>query len=177
MALVLAAVVLAAPPSSLSVLATAAVFLCAMTAWIAAVDRSHFLIPDGPVVAIGIVGAAARLAARNGAGDLASADIVLAAFDAILWGGCFFALREIYFRRRGADGIGLGDVKLAAACAVLNGSAGFAWALLAASAGALLTVGAASRLTAREPVDRVAFGAFLAPACCGIWIAQRMGWV
>lgn len=176
-AVVLATAILMASRSSPAALAATVAFVCGMAAWITVVDRKDFLIPDGPTLAIGIVGAATRFVGRDQADTSASVELILVVFDALLWGGCILAVREIYFRRRGMDGVGLGDVKLAAACGILNGAAGFAWSLLVASVGALLAVWAANSLSRRAPADRVAFGAFLAPVCCGVWIIQTAGWV
>jgi leader peptidase (prepilin peptidase) / N-methyltransferase len=86
--------------------------------------------------------------------------------------GCFFALRAVYARLRGREGIGLGDVKLAGA-----GGVWLAWTTIPVSieiaALAALTVyvvrhvggGRVMSATARMP-----FGLFLAPA---IWL----GWL
>lgn len=171
----LAVPILASASLSSVLLVISGAFLCAAALWIALVDTKWLMIPDGPIVSIGIVGLALRIAAQRDAADLTSTDIAVVALDASLWSGCFLLMREAYFRRRGFDGIGLGDVKLAAACGVLVGSDGFAWALLSACCCALLVIWLSVRVGRRSFADRVAFGAFLAPACCGIWIIQAGG--
>ncbi len=85
-------------------------------------------------------------------------------------GGVLLALRYFYGWRRGVEGLGLGDAKLAAA-----GAPFLAWpvlpvALLIAAFGGLLAVGAQALAKGKRPSrrDSLPFGAFLAPA---IWIA------
>src|SRR5262249_46200413 len=86
--------------------------------------------------------------------------------------GCFFALRAVYSRLRGREGIGLGDVKLAGAAGVW-----LAWAAIPVAieipAVAALTVYVVRQLAGGKMMSataRMPFGLFLAPA---IWV----GWV
>jgi leader peptidase (prepilin peptidase) / N-methyltransferase len=151
------------PPVSLfaAVLGVIAIF-------IAAVDLDYLVIPDaanGAVVMLGFV--LVVMEAPPGSYLAALAD---ALGRCVAAGGALVLLRFLYFRRAGVEGLGLGDVKLAAA-----GAPFLAWptlpiALLIASLGGLLAV-ATRGVNARKMPDRAAeipFGAFLAPA---IWLA------
>lgn len=167
-----AALLVSAPPTPLTHAAPAC-FLTAMLLWIAATDLRRWIIPDGAVIAVGIVGTALRLA--PGASGLAPAplDILPVALDGLAWAGALFALREIYFRRRGFDGLGFGDVKLAGAGGLLLGMEGFAWALLLASLAGL--VAALAVRVRGKTIEKVPFGAFLAPACGAVWLFRLLG--
>ncbi|WP_020188168.1 prepilin peptidase [Methylopila sp. 73B] len=134
-----------------------------VTAWIAWRDARSFIIPNEAAAALAALGIAARLAEGGGATDALGA----LAVDVALTGGLLWAVREAYFRARGRDGLGLGDVKLAAAAGCLAGAAGFAVALFAASLAGLVV--AALRRAGRE--DRLPFGALLAPAVWVVWAA------
>ena len=96
-------------------------------------DLSTFTIPDTATLAFAIVGAGSRWCEAMRAGDAAAEALSLAALDAVMCGGALLLLREIHYRRRGYDGIGLGDVKLAAAGGILVGTTGFAWSVFGAS--------------------------------------------
>ena len=135
-------------------------------------DLSDFTISDAAVLALGLVGLASRL----GQGLLDDEPLVrtlaLAALDGAFCGGSFLLLREAYYRRRGYDGLGFGDVKLALAGGFLVGIEGFAWATFGASLGGLALALGLRRTggdTAGGP-ERLAFGALLAPALWLAWI-------
>ncbi|ACL56782.1 prepilin peptidase [Methylobacterium nodulans] len=128
-------------------------------------DIATLTIADGTVVAVGLVGIVARVTAQ----EPAAAALPLAV-DALVCGGSFWLIREVHYRRRGHDGIGMGDVKLAAAGGLVAGLDGFAWAVLLASLAGLALVGA-SRLRPRPlgTADRLPFGAFLGPALLAVF--------
>jgi leader peptidase (prepilin peptidase)/N-methyltransferase len=152
--------------------AASVVLVLLMTAWIALRDIADFIIPDGPVLCIALVGAALRLARP----EIAAADEILSiGLDALMCGGALFILREGYFRLRGVDGIGFGDVKLSAAAGILVGVTGFAWVVFVASATGLVVALVASIRSPHHRLDRLPFGAFLAPVCCGFWMLELMG--
>ncbi|KQT47680.1 hypothetical protein ASG52_10405 [Methylobacterium sp. Leaf456] len=157
-------------------LAAAGVALALLAARIAWQDLTDFTIPDSATLALGLLGIAWRVAATVEAGESVSAELTLVALDCLLCGGALWALREVYFRRRGHDGIGLGDVKLAAAGGLLVGTGGFAWCLFGASFfGILLLVG--RRVLAIQggtPEERLAFGAVLAPALALGWLVAAV---
>ena len=144
-----------------------ALFVFVMVIWIAGQDLATMTIPDGPLIAIALVGAAVRVAQSADEPAMVALSAIL---DALLCGGALLAVREVFFRLRGIDGLGFGDVKLAAASAVLIGTTAFFWALFLASlAGIIFAVGAGVLKQSRR-LDRLAFGALLAPACWCAWI-------
>ena len=140
---------------------------------IAAIDARRFIIPDELTLAalvLGIVNACLEPWPDGWSAVFAAVGAALVR-GAVL-AGCFFALRALYARLRGGEGIGLGDVKLAGA-----GGVWLAWTTIPVAieiaALAALTVyvvrhvagGRVMSATARMP-----FGLFLAPA---IWL----GWL
>ena len=152
---------------------TVALATGALAAWIAWQDLDDLTIPDGAVVALAALGAGFRIADGSAMGDPVGRTLLTIAVDASLCGGGLLALREYYYRRHGRDGIGFGDVKLAAAGGALVGTAAFASALLAASLAGIAFV-LARRFRQARPggLEKLAFGAVLAPALCVVWLAE-----
>ena len=138
---------------------------------IAAVDAQHFVIPDELNVA------ALFLAVVNAV--LQDPQIALTAVaSALLRGGvlalCFLALRIGYRQLRRREGIGLGDVKLAAVA-----GAWLDWLILPTAieiaAISALALYAVHRYVLGRPFDpqsRMPFGLFLAPAIWLGWLLQ-----
>ena len=132
---------------------------------IAVVDARRFIIPNEltlAVLALALVQAAVL--------DANPATALLqAALRGRALGLIFFAIRETYSRLRGRDGLGLGDVKLAAVAGVWLGwtAIPIAVEVAALSALALYLVRYLSGRPLRA-TQRIPFGLFLAPA---IWIA------
>lgn len=90
-------------------------------------------------------------------------------------GGAFLAVREGYYRLKGVDGLGLGDVKLAFAAGTWLGWDLFATATLLASASALAIVLATIvRHGTWAPDRRIPLAASLAPAIWVVWFAQMI---
>ncbi|HVZ52873.1 MAG TPA: prepilin peptidase [Pseudolabrys sp.] len=150
--------------------------LAGLAVYVAAVDLDRFIIPDAANVAIFAAGLAfVGVDSWNTSllGDLA--DALLRALAA---GGFMWSLRFIYARRTGIEGLGLGDVKLAAAAAPW-----LAWNTLPLTL-ALAAIACALALAARallrgEPIERgreLPFGAFLAPALWAVFVLVRLGW-
>jgi leader peptidase (prepilin peptidase)/N-methyltransferase len=140
---------------------------------IAVIDARYFIIPDELTLAALVLGILrAGLDAWPDDWSIVVEAVGLALLRGAVLAGCFFALRALYARVRGREGIGLGDVKLAGA-----GGVWLAWTTLpvaieiAALAALALYVarqfagGKMMSATARMP-----FGLFLAPA---IWL----GWL
>ena len=167
----LAAAILHAPPTGPLPLALAAAATGALVVWIVWQDLSTFTISDAALVSLAVVAVAYRWSGTIGEGEAPGRALAAMAVDVTLCGGFPLLFREAYYRLKGVDGLGLGDVKLAAAGALLVGGVGFSWALLAASLAGLVAV-AGSRLVrpARARAERIAFGALLAPALWGVWL-------
>jgi leader peptidase (prepilin peptidase)/N-methyltransferase len=99
-----------------------------------------------------------------------------AALSAGICGGVFFVLRELFFRLRGLEGLGFGDVKLAAAGGIWLGWETFPQAVLVAAFGAILWVVTTALLSRSWARDRkIPFAAFLAPAIWIAWVYARVG--
>ena len=147
--------------------------------WIAGQDLTDYTIPDAGVIALAVLGAAVRLAEGSLDGERLGETSLAIAVDAAVCGGLLLGLRELYYRRRGVDGLGFGDVKLAAAGGMLAGTSGFAWALFGASVAGLAVALACRHLPMRgarpEMADRLPFGALLAPALWLAWMVERSG--
>lgn len=150
-----------------------AAVLAVLVAVIAGVDRRVFLIPDTANLALAVVGLG--FAVRG----LPVADWAAPLGDAVarglLAGLLFWGLRALHRLWRGVEGLGLGDVKLAAA-----GAPWLDWTslvpVLELAVGAALVVVAAEALRRREGPrldDRLPFGVFLAPALWLGFVAER----
>lgn len=145
---------------------------------IAVVDGKHFLIPDS----LNAVGLALGLAnsAILGQGDLVAA-IAGATLRAAVLALSFFGLRLIYARLRGRDGIGLGDVKLAAVAGIWLDWSVMPIAVEIAALSAL-SIYALRRYVLRHPLrssSRLPFGLYFAPAIWIGWLLQTtlmQGW-
>jgi leader peptidase (prepilin peptidase) / N-methyltransferase len=136
---------------------------------IAVVDRRRFIIPNSlnaAGLALGVVHSVVL-----GQDDIGAA-LAGAVLRAAVFALAFFTLRVIYARLRGRQGIGLGDVKLAAVA-----GSWLDWSIMpiAVEIAALsaLSVYALRRYALRRPLrptSRLPFGLYFAPA---IWI----GWL
>ena len=135
-----------------------------------ATDLRHMVLPDSltaTLLASGLL--AAPL--------LPASDFVEALSGAAVGGGGFLLLRHLYFRFRGTEGLGLGDVKLMAG---LGAWLGPAWlphlVLIAAVAGlsiAFLTaLRDGGRITATSAVP---FGAYLCGSAMPLWCIEATG--
>lgn len=140
---------------------------------IAVVDLDRYIIPDGAVLAVLILGLWLAVLEGAGSGIAAIADAVL---RALATGGALYLLRLGYRRLAGMHGLGLGDVKLAAAAGPWLMWPTLPFAVAVAAIAALLTVGVRAALL-REPVhlrQELPFGAFLAPAVWMSFMIERL---
>jgi leader peptidase (prepilin peptidase)/N-methyltransferase len=136
---------------------------------IAVVDRQRFIIPNSlnaAGLALGVVHSV--VLGQEDVGAALAGAVLRAAVFAL----AFFSLRLIYARLRGRQGIGLGDVKLAA---VAGSWLGWSIMPIAVEIAALsaLSVYTLRRYALRRPLrptSRLPFGLYFAPA---IWI----GWL
>ena len=154
-------------------IAASAVLAAAMAA-IALEDLRRLRVPDfwNAVAAIAGFGAAGLGAAFDGAGAFAAVGTAL--ISMLICAGVFLLLREAFFRLRGVEGLGLGDVKLAATGGIWLGWEVFAVAVALAAAGALIWVAAQSASGAWRTDRKIPFGAFLAPAIWACWYASEL---
>ncbi len=142
-------------------------------ALITLIDLRHFIIPDVlslPAIAIGLLASSVLVPE----GDRL-AGLINGVAGAILGGGAFYLLRAVYFRFRGIEGLGLGDVKLAAVAGAWLGPAALAPACLLATLSAIAGVVLHGVLNGRRAIDArqpIPFGSFIAPAILILWIGQ-----
>ncbi len=145
--------------------------LALLTLAIAVVDARRLIIPNGLSLAAFLL--ALAFAAFDGAPDRFEA-IAAALFRAGVLALCFLALRAFYARWRGREGLGLGDVKLAAVA-----GAWLDWPLMpfavevaALAAIAAYALGQAAGGRPFEATARLPFGLFFAPS---IWLCWLIG--
>jgi leader peptidase (prepilin peptidase)/N-methyltransferase len=139
---------------------------------IAIVDAQRFTIPDVlslPAIPVGLLASGGLLDPWST--QLVSLDHVAAAG---LGAAGFWLVREAYWRWRGREGLGLGDVKLAAAAGAWTGWEHLADVVLLAAAGGLsfaiaLALARHGRLSGSE---RLPFGTFLAPSIWVVWYVR-----
>lgn len=166
---------IAAAPVLTPLETVASAVLCATMAAIAVEDALRFRVPDPWVYSALVSGLVWTAFVRIRSDDSALMAIGLAVLPAAACGGAFLAVREIFFRLRGTDGLGLGDVKLAAAGGAWLGWEAFAFAVVVAAVGALAFVGTSVlRGRAWQASRKLAFGAFLAPALWATWFVWRL---
>jgi leader peptidase (prepilin peptidase) / N-methyltransferase len=139
---------------------------------IAAVDARYFIIPDE----LSAAGLAVAFGSAVASGDLAVVTVGLAIVRGAALALIFLGIRLAYHRLRGREGMGLGDVKLAAV-----GGAWLDWpampvAVEIASISALaicLASHAVSRRAIRR-TSRLPFGLFFALAIWVAWLVQTL---
>jgi leader peptidase (prepilin peptidase) / N-methyltransferase len=176
-----AAVGLAAGFASLAVttpfVAVMTGYLVFTMAVIVLIDLRHFIIPDIlslPAIPLGLL--ANMSMSESGSWVAALQDSLLAAGVAA---GVLFGLRAMYWKFRGVEGLGLGDVKLAAAAGAWVGLADLTITCFIASFGALAAVfvSGLARTRSRPGAKSIRgngaiipFGSFIAPAIAIVWI-------
>jgi leader peptidase (prepilin peptidase)/N-methyltransferase len=102
---------------------------------LALIDTHYLILPDGLVGIVALLGLATAWLR-----PLSYAGMVDAIMAAALFGGGFLACRAVHRAVRGIEGMGLGDVKLAAAGGLWVGVQGIAPALLIATGTTLVTI-------------------------------------
>lgn len=131
---------------------------------IAVIDLRHFRIPDSlslPLIAAGLILALCLP-------GVPIADHLIGA------GGGFLLLAgigELYFRRRGVDGLGLGDAKLFAAAGAWLGGTSLPLVMLIAAVGGLMQAFLCGKF---ERTTAIAFGPWLAVSFWMVWIYNLM---
>lgn len=137
---------------------------------IAVTDAEHFLIPDVlslPAIPLGLL-AARSLASEPSFGSEAA---LMHLGAAVLGAASLFGIREFYRRWRGREGLGLGDVKLAAAAGAWTGYQGLGHVLLLSCvlAFAYVLLTHVRNLRAIEGSTALPFGVFLGPSIWLVW--------
>lgn len=155
-----------APPAA----AVATGVLALLMALITLTDLKHFIIPNVlsfPAVPLGVV---ANIAVFH-AGDWTTG-LTESVLGAVLAGGSFYLLRAMWFRLRGFEGLGLGDVKLAAVAGAWLGPALLAPACLVSALAGLAAVIVMALLPGRtvRMKDEIPFGSFIAPVILLFWV-------
>lgn len=141
---------------------------------IAVVDSRRFIIPDIlslPSIPAGLL--VARMLKDGPGHHLAMLEHVGAA---VIGATIFYTIRQIYFVWRNREGLGLGDVKLAASAGAWTGLPGLGHVLLLACILAISFV-LLTHLRSVRSIRRstaVAFGVFLAPSIWVVWCANTL---
>ena len=170
----LSVAILRAAPGELLPVALVAGAIGVLVVWIVWQDLSTFTISDAALLAVAALAFAFRWSSAAADGEARWHALAAIALDIGLCGGMLLLFREAYYRLKGVDGLGLGDVKLAAVGALLVGGVGFSWALFAASLAGMMAIAAARLLRPGHPrADRLAFGALLAPALWAVWLIEQ----
>lgn len=146
--------------------------LFAFAAVIAIIDSRALIIPDMLLAPMALAGLFVRLIAAPEAATLLDCLV-----GALLGGGSFYLIRAIYGALRKRDGLGLGDVKLAAVAGIWLPAALLpVWVLVAASAALLgiLAVAVTGRGPAVTGATAIPFGTFLAPALWIVWTCEAV---
>ncbi|MFO1131424.1 MAG: A24 family peptidase [Hyphomicrobiales bacterium] len=153
------------PPAASLATGVLALFMALITL----TDLRHFIIPDLLSLPAVPLGALANIAVFHGEDWMAGLSESL--LGAVLAAGTFYLLRALWFHLRSVEGLGLGDVKLAAVAGAWLGPGLLAPACLASALSGLLAV----LLLAVRPGrriglgDEVPFGSFIAPVILLTW--------
>jgi prepilin signal peptidase PulO-like enzyme (type II secretory pathway) len=147
-----------------------ALLFAALTAWVVRSDIRDFIIPDTASAGLAALGLFRTWVCAP------DAERVEATIAALTCGLCALALmaalQTAYRLWRGHEGLGLGDVKLAGACAVWLDPAAAATTLeIAALAGLLILLVVGWRRGGLEEGQPLPFGAVLAPAAFLVFCA------
>jgi leader peptidase (prepilin peptidase)/N-methyltransferase len=140
---------------------------------IAITDARSFMIPNWLVIAAFAI-ALAETSARGLESILEN--VAIAAMRGIILALAFYALRELYWLLRHRTGIGLGDVKLAAAAGAWLDWTFIPVAIEIAAFAALIGY-TASQLVSHRPLSaatKVPFGLFFAPAIWFCWLLNAI---
>jgi leader peptidase (prepilin peptidase) / N-methyltransferase len=140
-----------------------AVVLALILVWIIWVDFKSFIIPDianASLLIIGIIQSV--MLQQRGVLEVVAASA--------LGGGVVFLLRQLYFRFRGIEGLGLGDVKFMIAAGTWISLVDVPMMMLLGCISALGTVLVTRAIKSSwQRSDRVAFGPHLALGLATVW--------
>jgi leader peptidase (prepilin peptidase)/N-methyltransferase len=142
--------------------------------WIACVDLERLVIPDLANIAVAVLGLAFIMLETPAA--VLVEELSDALMRAIAAGGLLFVVRFAFQRFAGKQGLGLGDVKLMAAGAIILTWGSLPYALVLAAVGAILVV-VLRGIRQGAWLDReteIPFGAFLAPAIWAAFLLEQL---
>src|SRR5438874_4220467 len=148
-------------------------FFAALT--IAVIDYRNFIIPDSlslPAIPLGVFASFVSVDV-----DLRQSAITSSLIGALVGGCSFYAVRSAYRRLRGFEGLGMGDVKLAAAAGAWVGIEGLPVVLFMATGAAISAVVARQLISPKEAITRTTpmpFGSFLAPCIWLVWLYRTV---
>lgn len=136
---------------------------------IAISDAQEFIVPDSlslPAIPAGVLVSGLLLDAQD-----PDSAILNHALCALAAGAMFYGVRQVGAWLRGHEGLGLGDVKLAAVAGAWTGWEGVTLVILGASLGAMLFVAIERFLRGKHITanTKIPFGAFLAPSIWLVW--------
>jgi leader peptidase (prepilin peptidase) / N-methyltransferase len=139
---------------------------------IAVIDARSFIIPDPLVLAALALGCLDAWMIQSGTS--APLDLLVAVVRGLGVTAAFWTLRAAYVHLRGWQGIGLGDVKLAAVAGIWLDFFAIVLAIEIAALAAL-TIVLTRALRGRRVTGRTAmpFGLFFAPAIWFCWLLER----
>lgn len=141
---------------------------------VAVSDVERFIVPDIlslPAIPAGLI--VTRLLADGQAAPVALLQNFAAA---VVGAGAMFAIKELYYAWREREGLGLGDVKLAAVAGAWTGPEGIIQVLLVACVLAIAYVALAHWRDVRSirATAAVPFGTFLGPSIWFVWCADTL---
>ena len=139
---------------------------------IAVIDARSFIIPDPLVLAALALGCLDAWMMQSGTS--APLALLVAVLRGLGVAAAFWALRAAYVHLRGRQGIGLGDVKLAAVAGIWLDFFAIVLAIEIAALAAL-TIALTRALRGRPVSGKTAmpFGLFFAPAIWACWLLER----
>jgi leader peptidase (prepilin peptidase)/N-methyltransferase len=142
---------------------------------IAVVDARRFIVPD--VLSLPAIPAGLLVARLLEDGQDAHIVVLEHFAAAILGAAAFYGIRQLYYLWREREGLGLGDVKLAAVAGAWTGLSGLGHVILLASVLAIFSVLLAhlQNVRAIRGSTAVAFGVFLAPSIWFVWCLSTLG--
>lgn len=144
-------------------------------ALITVADLRYFIVPDVislPAIPVGLAASAILHPEGDWLTGLTSGLIGAAA-----GAGALYLLRAAYFVLRGVEGLGLGDVKLAAVAGAWLGPEALAPACLVATLSALVAVLVHAAVSGRSKIAArryVPFGSFIAPTIVVFWLERTL---
>ena len=152
--------------------AAAAGFLGWLLVLLVVMDLRYRILPDVLTATLLASGLLAALI-------LPTIDLVEASFGAVVGGGSFLLLRFLYYRFRGTEGLGLGDVKMMAGLGAWFGPSWLPLLVLVAATTGLLSafLNAWKNGTEVSATMIVPFGAYLGGGAVLLWsLKATHGW-